>query len=379
MKKNNLLIFAPHYDNFIKGSGEEFANYYDEINVIIPKWKKINFLGKNITIFKKVNRKFVSSKKNIHLHEVEVSSFPSKAVNQVLNYINNKDIYYDYVLSHFLVPYGWLGNLLAKKTNVKSIIILHRFEIYDFGLKNILFKWLFQKIFNKADKIITVSYKNLEDTKRIVKNIRKVKVIYNGFNSNFKNLNKQKVRSVLKIPKNKKVVINVANYLVSHKNQINLLKAAKLLLKRRKDLLFYLIGVDKGDKGLIEDTIKKFGLTDKVFLTGPKPHEEIPLWMNAADLFVLPSYTEGNPTVMFECFGCGLPFVGAAVGGVPEVITSDDYGFIYNNPDDYYKLSSLISKALKKKWNNKKILDYSKKFTWKKITNKIIKECEKMR
>ena len=85
--------------------------------------------------------------------------------------------------------------------------------------------------------------------------------------------------------------------------------------------------------------------------------------MNAADLFVLPSSDEGNPTVMFEALGIGLPFIGTKVGGIPEVITSEDYGLLVE-PKNSIKLANEIIIALNKKWDNKKIRDYAKQFTW---------------
>ena len=57
---------------------------------------------------------------------------------------------------------------------------------------------------------------------------------------------------------------------------------------------------------------------------------------------------------MFEVLGCGKPFVGTKVGGVPEIITSDGYGLLYDsaNPKE---LAEKILIALDKKWGDEKI------------------------
>ena len=94
--------------------------------------------------------------------------------------------------------------------------------------------------------------------------------------------------------------------------------------------------------------------------------------MNVADLFVLSSFSEGNPTVMFEALGCGLPFIGTKVGGVPEIITSEDYGIIVP-PGDVEALAKAIERGLKKRWNKKKIVGYAQQFTGENIAKQIIK------
>ncbi|RNI15771.1 glycosyltransferase [Methanohalophilus sp. RSK] len=80
---------------------------------------------------------------------------------------------------------------------------------------------------------------------------------------------------------------------------------------------------------------------------------------------------EGNPTVLFECLGCGKPFVRTKVGGVPEIINSDDYGLLVE-PGDSQDLTDKIEIALNKEWDEEKIKHYGNNFTWENIASQIV-------
>ncbi len=101
-------------------------------------------------------------------------------------------------------------------------------------------------------------------------------------------------------------------------------------------------------------------------MVGWIPDNEIPIYINTSDFFVLPSLGEGNPIVMFEAIGCGKPFIGTKVGGVPEIIASEDYGLLCE-PASSEELEKTIMSALNKNWDTFKIKEYAESFTWKNI------------
>jgi len=194
-------------------------------------------------------------------------------------------------------------------------------------------------------------------------------VITNGFDEKqFKIMDQLECRKKLLLPNDKKIFINVAN-LIEEKGHGDLIDAFNNITKYNKELLCIIIG-----EGLLRNQLEKkinnYNLKNQILLKGSIDHTQIPLWLNASDIFVLPSIIEGNPTVMFEAMGCGKPFVGSSVGGIPDIITSGDYGLL-SIPGNSLDLEEKMFLALQKNWDIPKILIYSKKFSWSNIFNKL--------
>jgi glycosyltransferase involved in cell wall biosynthesis len=115
--------------------------------------------------------------------------------------------------------------------------------------------------------------------------------------------------------------------------------------------------------------VRELGLEDQVaFVRGPEPPSRVALWMSAADAFVLPSLHEGNPTVMFETLGCGRPFIGTRVGGIPDVITSPDLGELCD-PGDAMGLADSIESVLDREWDPEKISGLAQRYSWRSVAS----------
>ncbi|PKL70323.1 MAG: hypothetical protein CVV30_02900 [Methanomicrobiales archaeon HGW-Methanomicrobiales-1] len=61
---------------------------------------------------------------------------------------------------------------------------------------------------------------------------------------------------------------------------------------------------------------------------GTQPPEMVRMWMNAADCFLLPTYTESVPTSVMEAFACGTPAITSNVGGCPEIVAPGNNGLL---------------------------------------------------
>jgi len=277
---------------------------------------------------------------------------------------------FDIVHSHFLWPQGYAGARFKEEYGVPFVVTAHGYDIYSLPFKDEEWKKKIEDVLNTADHIITVSQSNLSCIKKL-NTSSPVTVIPNGFRSDhFFPRDTSACRKMLNLPQDKKIILTVGIF-EAVKGHKYLIEAMHAIISERKDVLCVIVG-GGGLRTALERQVHALGLEDNVRLVDKKHHDEIPFWMNACDLFVLPSLNEGNPIVMFEALGCGKPFIGTKVGGVPEVISSDKYGLLVR-PGDPGELAEKILMALDREWNREEILTYADQFTWENIVKEIMR------
>jgi glycosyltransferase involved in cell wall biosynthesis len=134
-----------------------------------------------------------------------------------------------------------------------------------------------------------------------------------------------------------------------------------------------LIMIGSGElQPLLKRQAQKIGIVNQIIWIGQKAHAEIPLWMSAADFLVLPSLSEGYGLVALEALACGTPVIASRVGGIPEILTSNDFGILVP-PRDSEALARAMLEAAGRKWEMKKLVDYAHAHTWSKQTQDLLK------
>jgi glycosyltransferase involved in cell wall biosynthesis len=118
-----------------------------------------------------------------------------------------------------------------------------------------------------------------------------------------------------------------AGALIPRKGQRFVIEA----LRKLPDATLLLVG-DGPDRPELERLARPFG--ERVRFLGSRPHEELPIYLAAADALVLPSSSEGLANVWVEALACGTPIVITGVGGAGEVLDRPEAGrIVARDPD----------------------------------------------
>ncbi len=272
----------------------------------------------------------------------------------------------DIIYIHGLLADGLIGLRLKRKYNKPLLVNVWGEDVTKFS-KEMFSKSLAKLTLKNSDAIISQSSFLKNEINRVGLTKKKFFIITTGaLLSNFKAKNKFKSREILNLPKNKKIILFVG-HLIPRKGVKYLIRAIKLLLKRDKNVLCCIIG-----KGNTENSLKKLtvelNLENYVKFLGEKNSKEVAKYMNACDIFVLPSLNEGLPVVLCEALACGKPVVATKVAGTPELVNKD-VGYLVR-PKDANDLAEKILLALNKKWNKEKLLKRAREFS---VTNSVKK------
>lgn len=385
MKFKNLLVISNTFpdkenkyigDIFVKEQINYLKNYFDNVYVISPVAHGLEYLRKT----KQKDYKF----DNVYVYFPKYFNSPlfyfySRYLwiylekKAILKLLEKEKIKLDLIHAHYTWPSGGVATELKTELKVPVVITEHTSATFKRAIDEEDPEFI--KVWKLCDSIIRIRKNDISLFDSVGIPLNKISCIPNGYDGRkFTELNKRICRERLRLPCDRKIILNVGNLYDEIKGHKYLIDAMGEVIKHQTEVLCVIVG-DGRLKGEIEKQIRNLNLEKYVKLVGAKPHDEIPLWMNAADFFVLPSLSEGNPTVMFEALGVGLPFVGTKVGGVPEIITSEDYGLLVE-PANLEDLAEKILYALKREWNREKIEQYAEQFTWDNIAKQIIEIYE---
>ena len=181
---------------------------------------------------------------------------------------------------------------------------------------------------------------------------------------------KTAIKKGLDFPLDKTVFLTVRNLVprMGIENLIDAFKASHIL--REKGLLFI------GGEGLLKEALRalveKHGLENSIRFMGRISEEDLPLYYQAADFFLLPTRElEGFGLVILEAMASGTPVLGTPVGAIPETIGLFDRNLLFDgaHPEDLRtKLEDVVQHPEKYRFDAESCRRFVEgRYSWKKM------------
>ncbi len=170
----------------------------------------------------------------------------------------------------------------------------------------------------RARRIITISeHSRLEIVRLLRVPELYVDVTYPGIDAHYKPLAREQIEAFRRTQNLPETFVFSVGTLEPRKNLLGLLEAYARLSAPRPPL--FVAGAAGWRFSPIFDRVAELSLEDDVHFLGFVPEDELPLWYNAARLFIFPSLYEGFGLPVLEAMACGTPVITSNVASLPEV------------------------------------------------------------
>jgi len=280
--------------------------------------------------------------------------------------------------TYTITPDGYAGLMFRKKYRFPVICSLLGSDINVYPNYKPLTLNLTKKAISNIDQLISVSQSLKFVAESIALPKREIEVVYMGCDINKFINNKESrknIREKLYISP-KEVVLLFVGSLLKQKGIFDLVEAFNQTYKKYKNLRLIFVGKGFAYSEIV-NKLNELQFKNKIYIVGEKSHNKIPDWLNASDIFVFPSHSEGLPNVVIEAMACGKPVIATKVGGIPEAVQDGKSGILIEK-GDIKALSNAINYLIRNKqirisMGNKGRKIVEEKFTWNK-SSKILRK-----
>lgn len=283
-------------------------------------------------------------------------------------------------MMHAIFLPSTLTAAILKKLTGKPFVIWVQRMVFGTGPT----KWLNLFVLRNCDHVFfNSSYTQKETLKKITP--KSHSILHMGVDQDiFKPMSKIGSRKKLKLPQKQKIVFAIGRF-VEKKGFEYLIEAMSLIKTKDVQLLIAGFGpLEQKFKALVKEN--RLGQTVK--FVGLVPNKSVPLWLNACDVFVVPSIvdsggeTETLGIVAVEGIACGKPVIASSVGGLVDVIKKDISGFPVKqkNPEEIAEKIDLLfgKKGLIEKMGKKARKYAQENHSEKQAVDKTMKVYEKI-
>ncbi|MEI4789875.1 glycosyltransferase [Bacillus sp. FJAT-53060] len=266
---------------------------------------------------------------------------PSKRIAvAVLRTMQRHQLSPDFIHAHFAMPSGGAAAVIQKEAHIRYLLTLHGSDVNVYPRYSKGALAAFETAVKQAAAVLTVSEelaKKTNDMTKVGAKFLPLGIPLKSFSETHGN--KEDIRKQLGLPLHDKLVVFVGR-LVKEKGLLEL-----------ADVVSGMDGVKAvcvGIGPLAKELTERAG--ESIILPGQVPNDQVKDYLMAADLFALPSYSEGMPTVVLEALSLKVPVIATRVGGLPSLFST--YQHLLIEPRSTSQLKESIHTYLyENKWN----------------------------
>ena len=324
MNKKRILIFSTAYFPLIGGAEMAVKEITDRISdcefvMVSPRFDKklakkeqlgnvsVYRVGIGHSTFDKFFFAFLGYRKALKMHKK-----------------NNFSVVWSIMASYA----GFASLTFKRKTGIPFLLTLQEGDSIEHILKKAKpLKNKFYNIFREADGLQAISKYLLEWGREIGFRHDLAEVIPNGvdvdrFTREYGSNELHEIRQNFGFSDGA-IVLVTASRLVKKNDLESAIQSLPLL---PNNVCFVICGTGELDREL-KNLVKALGLKNRVKFLGNVDHGELPKVLQASDIFVRPSLSEGLGNAFLEAMACGLPTIGTMVGGIPDFLADGKTGF----------------------------------------------------
>lgn len=312
---------------------------------------------------------------NIYYHEVEVNQYSVfkhppydlSLASKMAEVAKNEKL--DLLHVHYAVPHAVCAYLAKQMVggDLKIVTTLHGTDItvlgYDLSLSDLI-----RFSIESSDVVTAVSNALVDQTYELLEPNKEIKTIYNFIDEReYMKTDADHLKREYGIKPDEKVLIHVSNF--RQVKRVPDVIRTFALIESEIPAKLLLVG-DGPEMTAVNKLVRKLDLKDKVLFLGKQ--ENLAELYSISDLALLLSEKESFGLVLLEAMACGVPSIGTAVGGIPEVIEHGETGYlckvgdyheaamyamrIFTNPSLQKELSKNALKTVQSKFNKDEIV-----------------------
>jgi glycosyltransferase involved in cell wall biosynthesis len=256
---------------------------------------------------------------------------------------------FDLVHAHWVIPNGPIGALVARRHGIPLVVSLHGSDVSVSQRSGWLGR-LARSSFTRAAAVTAPSEDLLERARDLGADCHMALIPYGADADAFaaNPAARRRIRTQLGMSADHTVICGVGRFV--H------LKGFEYLIDAFADssaALPHLRLVFVGDGDLrhsLQDRARSLGVEDAVTFAGMAARDEMPAYLAAADIVVVPSihydgYVDGLPNVALEAMAAGKPLIATRVGGLAQLVQSGENGLLVEEQDSGALADAIVALA----------------------------------